>query len=318
MSSRRTTRLAPSPTGALHLGNARTFLLNWLLARQRGWRVLFRMEDLDGPRVKAGADQQAVDNLCWLGLDWDGPVTRQSDRGEAYQQALRELIDAGWAYPCTCSRQDIEQSSSAPHVEDGVAVYPGTCRSRWDSPQQAREATGRPVAWRARVTDRPISFDDAFAGRQTYNLSRTCGDFVVLKNDGLAAYQLAVVVDDAATGVDAIVRGADLLESTARQLHLRRRLGLDGEVTYWHLPLVIGEDGRRLAKRHGDTRLATYIEAGVPRQRVLGLLAWWSGQIDQPREISLDDLLSRFDAAAIPHEPVVFTTADNRWLRGVD
>jgi glutamyl-tRNA synthetase len=318
MSSPHTTRLAPSPTGALHLGNARTFLLNWLLARQRGWRVRFRMEDLDGPRVKVGADRQAIDELRWLGLDWDGPVTRQSDRGEAYQHALQELIDAGWAYPCTCSRTDIEQASSAPHVEDGVAVYPGTCRGRWDSPQHAQEATGRPVAWRVRVTDEPICFDDAFAGRQTYDLSRTCGDFVILKNDGLAAYQLAVVVDDADAGVDAIVRGADLLESTARQLHLRQRLGLGDGVRYWHLPLVVGEDGRRLAKRHGDTRLATYIEAGVPQERVLGLLAWWSGQLDEPGEISLDDLLSRFDVDAIPHEPIVFTPNDDRWLRNAE
>ncbi len=316
MSESRTTRLAPSPTGALHLGNARTFLLNWLLARQRGWEVRFRMEDLDGPRVKLGADQQAIDELTWLGLDWDGPITRQSDRGEAYQRALQHLIHTGWAYPCTCSRKDIEQASSAPHAEDGALVYPGTCRGRWPSPQHAQAEAGRPVAWRLRVEDRPITFDDAFAGPQTYNLAETCGDFVIFKNDGLAAYQLAVVVDDEQAGVDAVVRGADLLESTARQLHVRQRLDMTGKVAYWHLPLVIGEDGRRLAKRHGDTRLATYIEAGVRAERLLGLLAAWSGQLPERREISLADLLEGFDAQAIPCEPIVFTAEDDRWLRG--
>jgi glutamyl-tRNA synthetase len=316
MTARRTTRLAPSPTGALHLGNARTFLLNWLLARQRGWAVRFRMEDLDGPRVKLGADQQAIDELTWLGLDWDGPVARQSDRGEAYQQALRQLIDRDLAYPCTCSRKDIEQASSAPHAEDGPMVYPGTCRDRWPSPEAAQAETGRPVAWRLRVEDRPMTFDDVFAGPQTFNLAETCGDFVIFKNDGLAAYQLAVVVDDEEAGIDAVVRGEDLLESTARQLHVRRHLGMTGEVAYWHLPLVIGEDGRRLAKRHGDTRLTTYIQAGVTRERLMGLLAAWSGQLPERKEIALPDLLERFDVEAIPREPIVFTAEDDRWLRG--
>lgn len=316
MNTVHTSRLAPSPTGALHLGNARTFLLNWLLARQRGWTLRFRMEDLDGPRTKPGAAREAIDELTWLGLDWDGAITQQSDRGEAYLAALKHLIDSGWAYPCTCSRKDIEQASSAPHLDDGVTAYPGTCRRRWNSPEQARQDTGRPVAWRLRVETGAIGFDDAFAGPQVYDLSKTCGDFVIFKNNGLAGYQLAVVVDDAEAGVDAVVRGADLLESTARQIHIRQCLDLGGEMRYWHLPLVIGEDGRRLAKRHGDTRLATYIEAGVCVERVLGLLAFWSGQIEQRREISLAELLARFDLDAVDDRPVVFTQADDRYLRG--
>jgi glutamyl-tRNA synthetase len=195
-------------------------------------------------------------------------------------------------------------------------AYPGTCRQRWDSPEQARAETGRPVAWRVRAADQPIRFTDAFAGEQTCDLKTTCGDFVIFKNDGLAAYQLAVVVDDAEAGVDVVVRGEDLLDSTARQLHLRKLLGMDGAMTYWHLPLVIGEDGRRLAKRHGDTRVATYRDAGVRPERLVGLLAAWSGLLDESEEIAAADLIERFDASRIPPDPIVFTADEDRWLRG--
>ena len=316
MKDRHVTRLAPSPTGALHLGNARTFVVNWLLARQRGWRVLMRVEDLDGPRTKKGAAEQALDELRWLALDWAEPPVYQSARHDAYAAALRQLIDAGWAYPCTCSRKDVQLAAGAPHAEDATGAYPGTCRGRYESAEAATTATGRPVAWRLRVPDEPVAFTDEFAGPQTHDLRASCGDFVIHRNEGLAGYQLAVVVDDADAGVDAIVRGDDLLESAARQIHLRRLLGLAGEVGYWHLPLVVGEDGRRLAKRHGDTRLSHYRAAGCPPQRILGLLGYWSGLLDRRREADLPELLARFDIGRLSAAPIVFTRDDSDFLPG--
>ena len=310
------TRLAPSPTGALHLGNVRTFLVNFLLARRSGWEVLMRVEDLDGPRVRRGAADGMLEELAWLGLTWDGPVTYQSQRGAVYQAALRRLIELGAAYPCTCSRKDVESSAGAPHAEDGAVTYPGTCRDRFASAEQASTATGRPAAWRVRVRDAPIEFVDQFAGPQRFDLSRLGGDFVVFKNASQAAYQLAVVGDDTEAGVDRIVRGEDLLDSAARQIHLRRLLNMPGEVEYWHLPLVVGPDGRRLAKRHGDTRLARYRAEGAMPQRILGLMGFWSGLLDRRREADLAELQSAFDIGRLPRGQVVFCRADDDFLRG--
>ena len=316
MSHGHITRLAPSPTGALHLGNLRTFLVNYLLARRDGWRVLLRIEDLDGPRVKAGASQHLIEELTWLGLTWDGDIFYQSTRAAAYREALDRLAAAGLSYPCTCSRKDVASAGGAPHAEEGVDVYPGTCRGRYDSAESARAATGKAPCWRVRVDNRPIAIDDAFAGPKTFDLSRTSGDFVIFKSDGLAAYQLAVVVDDAAAGVNAIVRGDDLIESAARQIHLRRLLGLTPEPTYWHLPLIVGPDGRRLAKRHGDTRLSHYRQLGATRERILGLLGYWCAWLDRRREIDMAGLLQVFDLKRIPCQQVVFSKEDDAFLSG--
>lgn len=311
-----TTRLAPSPTGALHLGNMRTFLLNWLLARQHDWRVLFRMEDLDGPRTKLGAAEQTVDVLRWIGLDWDGPIVYQSQRGRAYQEALRTLQHNGWAFPCVCSRKDVELAAGAPHNDDGVPTYPGTCRGRWSTPAEARAETGKDVAVRMKIPDRPVAFHDEFAGPQCFDLTDHGGDFVILRKEGLAAYQLAVVVDDEEAGVDRIVRGDDLLDSAARQLHLRRCLGMTGSMQYWHLPLVVGPDGRRLAKRHGDSRVTMYRRRGATPERILGLLAYWSGQLARREAIPLTNLLEQFAISRVPRHPVVCTQADHEFLLG--
>jgi glutamyl-tRNA synthetase len=278
--------------------------------------MLLRVEDLDGPRVKPQATAAATADLKWLGLRWEKPVMYQSQRELIYQSALEQLIAQGQAYPCVCSRKDIEMAAGAPHTDDPVRVYPGTCRSRWASAREARDKTSRPVAWRVRVEDAEIEFEDVFAGIRRFNLAETCGDFVVFRGQGLAAYQLAVVVDDAAAGVDRIVRGHDLLESAARQIHLRRLLGLRPEPKYWHLPLVIGPDGRRLAKRHGDTRIAHYRELGCTRERMLGLLGYWSGLLENRMESDLDDLQQRFDPARIPREEMFFTADDDAFLRG--
>ena len=311
------TRLAPSPTGALHIGNARTFVLNYLLARRNGWRVLMRVEDLDGPRVRPGATEGMLETLAWLGLQWETPAVVQSERADIYAAALNRLIKAGSAYPCTCSRRDVELAASAPHADDGANAYPGTCRGRFASAEHATEQTGRPVAWRLRVSDEPITVADRFCGERTFNLARNGGDFVIVKNSHQAAYQLAVVVDDAAAGVDAVVRGDDLLESAARQILLRRALGLTPEPAYWHLPLVVGPDGLRLAKRHGDSRLSYYRSRGATRQRVLGLIGAMSGMWDgRLREADMDELLGAFGPAGIPREPVVFTPAHDAFLRG--
>jgi glutamyl-tRNA synthetase len=318
-----TTRLAPSPTGALHLGNARSFMVNWALARQRGWRVLMRMEDLDGPRVKAGAADQALDILQWLGLDWDGSVSYQSANFKPYQDALERLHAGGYLYHCQCSRKEIAAAQSAPHG-GGEMRYPGTCRPNLadgHSPARiASDAATSPlmrddaVAWRLIVPDEPVTFDDAVAGPQEINVQRQAGDFIVATKAGLPSYQLAVAVDDARQGVTHVVRGDDLLNSTARQIWLYRKLGLSPSPQYFHLPLVRGLDGRRLAKRHGDTRIARYRERGVEPERVIGLLAYWSGLLRSPEPMTAGQFRDGFDLAALPREPITFTHEEDQWL----
>ncbi|HHH75791.1 MAG TPA: tRNA glutamyl-Q(34) synthetase GluQRS [Phycisphaerae bacterium] len=314
--SQPTTRLAPSPTGAMHVGNARTFLINELLAHQHNWRMLMRCEDLDSPRTKAGSIEQMFDELSWLGFTWTGRILYQSQRADLYRKALEVLALKGIAYPCICSRKDIISAGSAPHDSDSVPAYPGTCLGKFDSSDEAEDHSDRPVAWRVKVSDETIAFDDKFAGRCEINLAKTCGDFVIFRNEGIASYQLAVILDDAETDVDIIVRGDDLIDSTARQIHLRRLLGLSTEQTYYHLPLVIGADGRRLAKRHGDTRLSYYRGLGASAERILGLLAHITGLIKTPREITMEELYDIFDINLIPHHPIVFTPEHDAFMKG--
>jgi glutamyl-tRNA synthetase len=307
----RTTRLAPSPTGALHLGNARTFLVNWLLARQHGWRIVLRIEDLDGPRIKRGADQQALDDLRWLGIDWDEGPTYQSSRRARYDEAVNRLTEAGHTFVCICSRKDVESAASAPHASDGAAIYPGTCR---DVIYDLMPTT--PIAVRFRVPDEVITFDDAFAGPQRFDVARQLGDFVITKADGTASYQLAVVLDDADAGVTDVVRGDDLLDSTPRQMLLYRALDMAERIpTYYHLPLIVGTDGRRLAKRHGDTRLSAYRAAGRSAGEVLALLARWCGMTIDVPPTSAGDLLPHFDLARIPRTPIVVNPGGDAALR---
>ncbi len=310
----RITRLAPSPTGALHLGNARTFLLNWLLARQRGWRIILRIEDLDGPRIKRGADQQAIDDLRWLGIDWDDGPIYQSSRRERYRAAADELLHRKLAYPCICTRKEVDSAASAPHAEDGAAVYPGTCRDRFASIDDAmRHSNGRPPAIRCDTRGQSLDFVDTFSGPHHFHVEKQLGDFVIAKGDGTPAYQLAVVIDDAVMGVTDIVRGDDLLDSTPRQILLYEALDLHARIpAYTHLPLVIGPDGRRLAKRHGDTRIASYRDAGVTASRVLALLASWCGIDNVGAATGAGDLIGRFDLNRLPRAPIVFDPAAAR------
>ncbi len=311
---RHVTRLAPSPTGALHLGNARTFLINYLLARTRGWQIVLRMEDLDGPRIKPGAASEALTDLEWLGLEWDDRAMDQSERGPIYRAALEHLISIGRAYPCTCTRSDIEAAASAPHADDHGVIYPGTCRPKPGEAAQTLTLAKVSAAYRVHVQEQAIDFDDMFAGPQHFELARDVGDFVIYKADMTASYQLAVVIDDAASGVTDVVRADDLLPSTPRQILLQELLRLFPRPRYWHLPLVVGTDGRRLAKRHGDSRLSHYRTRGVSAHRVLGLLAYWSGLLSERKPTDLADLLEIFDISLVPTRQVVFTPEDEEYL----
>jgi glutamyl-tRNA synthetase len=305
-------RLAPSPTGAQHLGNARTYLVAWLSARAAGGRVLLRVEDIDSPRVKPGAAAQALADLRWLGLDWDGDPVVQTARLPLYEAALDQLRRLDLVYPCTCSRSDVSAAASAPHAEHDGPTYPGTCAGRTPADAPVLAAAGVPFAWRFRVADSP-AFVDRFRGPTSLDLRGVGGDFVVWKAAGTPAYQLAVVTDDAAQGVTEVVRGDDLVPSTPRQLLLYRALGREPPA-FTHLPLVVGEDGRRLAKRHGDTRLAALRGAGVKPEAVVGLLAWSCGWLPEPTPVTPRELLPRFQLGVIPPRPFVLT-AD--LLRGI-
>ena len=297
-------RLAPSPTGAQHVGNARTYLIAWLSARSQNGRVVLRIEDIDSPRVKAGAVESACEDLRWLGLDWDdGPIV-QTERLAYYQAALECLQAQEIVYPCTCTRTDVERSASAPHLEYEGPIYPGTCSIRRAG--DVAYITDRPVAWRMRVGNETIAYDDGFRGPVLLNLHEIGGDFVVWKSAGTPAYQLAVVVDDDAHKVTEVIRGDDLVTSTPRQIVLYRALGL-APPRFIHVPLVVGADGRRLAKRHGDTRLQMLREAGVAVESLLGLLGWSCGWLDQMKPIGLRDLLPRFQLGSIPRQSFVLT-----------
>ncbi len=297
-------RLAPSPTGAQHVGNARTYLIAWLSARARGGRLALRIEDIDSPRIKAGAAEQACADLRWLGLDCDeGPVV-QTQRLKLYESALWQLRQRELVYPCTCTRSDVERAASAPHADHEGPVYPGTCA--WRRSADADCLGEQPYCWRFRAETIPDTFVDGFCGPTQVPAAEMGGDFVVWKSAGTPAYQLAVVVDDANMGITEVVRGDDLVPSTPRQLQLYKALEL-GAPAFAHVPLVVGPDGRRLAKRHGDTRLAALRAAGVTAESLLGLLAWSCGWIDRIEPVTARELLPSFRLETIPREPFVLT-----------
>jgi glutamyl-tRNA synthetase len=315
------TRLAPSPTGALHLGNARTFLINHALAASSGWETILRIEDLDTPRVKPGAAAEIAATLRWLGLAWTGPVLVQSEDLSPYRAALAQLARAGLAYPCALSRGDIA-AASAPQAGDHETPFPPSLRppgaGQPYDPTEIATTTSDPPNWRFLCPPGPVEFTDAFAGPRSIDPAATVGDFVLWTKRDQPSYQLAVVVDDQRQGVTHIVRGDDLLDSAARQLRLRRALGYPPatDPTFIHVPLVLGVDGRRLAKRHGDTRVEHYRSRAVPPERIIGLLAAFSGVTprDQRTPMSTDEFVARFSLDKLPKGPITFTPEDDRWL----
>lgn len=273
-------RFAPSPTGGLHLGNARTFLAAWLLARKDQGRMIFRMEDLDAGRARAEAAHAAIQDLRWLGLDWDegpdlgGPHAPyvQSQRTGTYRKALKRLADAELVYPCTCTRADVARMASAPHADDAPPAYPGTCSGRTATDAAALDSAGRSYAWRFRTRGRCVDWIDEIQGPQTHLLDRIGGDFIVARDGDVFSYQLAVTVDDAEMGVSQVVRGDDLSDSTPRQILLQQALGFF-QPAYFHLGLVVDSAGKRLAKRDLAVKISQLRSQAVPAERIVGALA---------------------------------------------
>ena len=287
-------RLAPSPTGLLHLGNAWAFWLAWLEARRAGGRLVLRLEDLDPARSRAAHAEGIRRDLAWLGLDWDEEAPPQSRRAPAYEAALAGLAARGLTYPCFCSRRDLRSLAGAPQVGDAGAAYAGTCRSLSPERRAALAASGRARAVRlACPPERVWRFRDRAAGPQGLTLAECGGDFALRRSDGVFAYQLAVVVDDLDQGVTSVVRGRDLLLSTPRQLYLQELLGGPAP-DYAHVPLILDHQGERLAKRHAGLALAALREAGARPEDIFGFLAHLAGFRDRPGPLAPGDLAPGF------------------------
>ena len=301
-----TGRFAPSPSGRIHLGNILCCLLAWLRARQKGGEVVLRIEDLDTARCPRRYAETMLEDLRWLGLDWDeGPEADsgsgpyyQSERTALYEAALEKLRDKGLVYPCFCTRAELH-AASAPHRSDGQAIYTGTCRRLTEAERAEKR---RPPALRLAVPDEDWGFTDGHMGPYRENLARDCGDFLLRRSDGMFAYQLAVVVDDAAMGVTEVVRGSDLLSSTPRQLYLYRLLGLKAP-EFIHFPLLLSADGRRLSKRDADAGLED-LRGKLTAEEILGRLAFLGGFNPSAEAKSAKALLADFDWARVPREDI--------------
>ncbi|MDX1418553.1 MAG: tRNA glutamyl-Q(34) synthetase GluQRS [Rubricoccaceae bacterium] len=308
-------RFAPSPTGGLHLGRALVALAAWLSVRSRGGTLVWRVEDLDGPRAVPGAAEQQMEEARWLGLDWDegpgcgGPNAPywQSERSAHYEAALQRLAEAGRLFPCRRSRRDLAALATAPHGHGGLPPYPARWRPRrlpsgWF---EAHQAAARPdAALRFRVDEAPVTFEDRVQGTVTEDVAATVGDVVLQRRDGVFAYQLAVVVDDLAMGITEVVRGADLLDSTARQVQLVQALG-GTPPAYAHLPLAVNAAGEKLSKRDGSLTLSALRDGGSAPQAVVGWLAHALGLLDAPRAVPPAALVAAFAWARVQPMPIV-------------
>ncbi len=299
-------RFAPSPSGRMHLGNVLCALLAWLSARHQNGAFLLRIEDLDAMRCPRSYADLIMDDLRWLGLDWDGEVPYQSERSEIYEKYENILRERGLLYPCFCSRAALH-AASAPHLSDGRVLYAGTC---WGlSPEEITvKRKKRAPATRVRVPDEEISFTDGVFGEYRENLAKECGDFIIRRSDGVFAYQLAVTVDDGLSGVTEVVRGSDLISSTPRQIWLYRLFGFEPP-HFIHIPLLCDVDGRRLSKRDEDLDLGLLRERFSPEQ-VIGALAFAAGLTESAAPVSAKELVPSFDWKRVPtHElylPPVF------------
>ena len=294
-----TGRFAPSPSGRMHLGNVFSAMLAWLSVRSQGGEMVLRIEDLDPDRCRAEYAETLKEDLRWLGLDWDREQTPQSRRSEAYAQCFETLSRQGLVYPCYCSRGELH-AASAPHASDGRLLYAGTCRHL--TPEQQAEKTKAP-AWRLEVPDKVYGFTDGLQGGFSENLARECGDFIIRRADGVYAYQLAVVTDDADGGVTEVVRGMDLLDSTPRQLYLYELLGLQPP-EFYHVPLLTAPDGRRLSKREKDLDMGALRENHTPEQ-LLGKLAHLAGLLEKPESVSCEELAKLFCWEKVRRQPVM-------------
>ena len=293
-------RFAPSPTGALHLGNLRTALVAWLFARSSGSDFLVRMEDLDAAVARPEHERSQLEDLRAIGVDWEGAVVRQSERRALYDAAIERLVADGRTYPCYCTRREIREAASAPHGPGIEAEYPGTCREL-SAAQRAQREQERPPALRLRADGEAVTVTDRLAG----SITAVVDDVVLRRNDGVPAYNLAVVVDDGAQGIGEVVRADDLLPSTPRQAHLARLLGLPVPA-YAHVPLVLSADGARLAKRHGAVTLEDRAALGETADDVRARLAESLGLSAPGEHVRMADLLARFEPARLPRRPWVF------------
>lgn len=284
-------RFAPTPSGRLHLGNLLCCLLAYLSVRSRGGKFLLRIEDIDVPRCPRRLADQCIEDLAFLGFSWDEPPLYQSERTEIYQHYYDRLRSLGLVYPCFCTRAQLH-AAQAPNLGDREPVYAGTCAHLTPDEIAEREKTRRP-AMRLRVPDQTVGFIDGHYGEIRENLARDTGDYIIRRSDGLFGYQLAVVVDDALSGVTEIVRGRDILSSTPRQIHLQKTLGFDTP-DYIHIPLLMDSQGRRLAKRDKDLDLSALAQRFTPEE-ILGMLACASGVINENRPSSLEELTRVFD-----------------------
>ncbi len=291
-------RFAPTPSGRLHLGNVLCAMVAYLSARSQGGRFLLRIEDLDIPRCPASLSRAAIDDLTTLGFTWDEEPLYQSQRGDIYRRALQYLTEQGHTYPCFCTRAQLH-ASIAPNLGDTVVVYPGTCRNLTGE-EAAKRAKTRMPAIRLRVPEEEITFTDRLYGVQKENLAQDCGDFILQRSDGLYGYQLAVVVDDALSGVTEVVRGRDILSATPRQIYLQRLLGYDTPA-YLHIPLLMDGDGRRLAKRDRDMDMTALLKRFTPEE-ILGRLAYAAGLQQEIRPAALEALIPLYDPAKLPRE----------------
>ena len=292
-------RFAPTPSGRMHLGNVFAALIAWLSARSQGGGFVLRMEDLDTLRTSDVYAQTIREDLRWLGLTWDEETQPQSLRGPVYDRYFDALSAKGLLYPCYCTRS-LLHSPNAPHLSDGTYVYPGTCRNLTE---EQRAAYRRAPAWRVKVPDRVFRFTDLAQGEYRQNLATDCGDFVVCRADGVYVYQLAVTVDDGETGVTEVVRGADLLSSTPRQMYLQELFGFS-QPRYGHVPMLLTPDGRRLSKRDRDLDLGA-LRQRMPAEALLGTLAHAAGLIDRREPVSAQELMGEFTWDRLRREAVM-------------
>lgn len=292
-------RFAPSPSGRMHLGNALSAMLAWVSAKHQGGEILLRIEDLDPARSKAEYAQGIMDDFRWLGLLWDRRATDQSRRGEAYAAALCQLEHMDLIYLCYCSRDQLH-AASAPHASDGRVIYAGTCRNL--TPEQRAVMTKKP-SLRIRLPDREISFRDGLQGDVTMNLQREFGDIILRRADGVAAYQLAVVVDDGTEGVTEVVRGRDLLSSTPVQLFLYELLGLTPP-RFYHVPMLLAPDGRRLSKRDRDLDFG-YLRQHFSPEEIIGLLGHLAGLMERWEPVSARELACDFSWSRVKQSDII-------------